>query len=222
MSSFRMLISRTLHSVSQRRWSGDEPAAGLTWGRLMTGESLWALYRKHHKFTMTDRIFEIGPGYGRLLRTALDHKIPFASYTALELSEARVGRLQLEYQLENVHFVQGDIDNWSSNTRFDVVICSATFEHLYPDCRKGLSATYRHLDPKGHAFIDFVGGRDRFLRKRLRFFSPNGTYVRIYPRDELFNLFAESGFDVKMIETCALGLGKGGWVDRLVVVAQKA
>ena len=55
----------TAHSVSQQRWRGDEPDAGLTFGALMTGDTLWDLYICHHTFCESDRILEIGPGYGR-------------------------------------------------------------------------------------------------------------------------------------------------------------
>jgi 16S rRNA A1518/A1519 N6-dimethyltransferase RsmA/KsgA/DIM1 with predicted DNA glycosylase/AP lyase activity len=67
----------------------------------MTGDSLWALYERYRQFTPNDKILEIGPGYGRLLKTALDRKIPFQSYAALELSN-RVDRLRREFDLENV------------------------------------------------------------------------------------------------------------------------
>src|SRR5690348_14405723 len=103
MRTFPGLTSRVLRAVSQKRWSSDEPAPGLTWGSLMTADSLWALYQKHHEFKAHDKILEIGPGYGRLLRTALEYRIPFQSYTAIELSKSRVDRLCHEFDLANVH-----------------------------------------------------------------------------------------------------------------------
>src|SRR5205823_4510329 len=126
------------HNISQKRWSGDEPVAGLTWGNMMTGDSLWLVYQKYRQFTSDDKILEIGPGYGRLLKTALQHKIPFHSYTGIELSMSRVERLNDEYADQNIHFVQGDVETWTGASEFTVVICSSTFEHLYPDCRKAL------------------------------------------------------------------------------------
>jgi cyclopropane fatty-acyl-phospholipid synthase-like methyltransferase len=221
------LANRILRIISRRRWSDDEPAAGLTWGNLMTGDSLWSLYEKHQPFAPNVRILEIGPGYGRLLKTALERNIPFESYTALELSKARVERLRREFDLSKIHIIQGDIDTWTHPCTFNVVICSSTFEHLYPNCRQALTTVYRHLDPTGIVFIDFISGNlqwkvlQNFTRK-LIYFEPNGTYIRVYPKEELVRLFAEHGFMVRAIDTCVLGKGKRGPVNRLVIVATRA
>ena len=230
MRSFLGLASRALRITSQRRWSGDEPATGLTWGSLMTGDSLWALCQKYREFSSHDKIFEIGPGYGRLLKTALDRKLPFHSYTALELSKSRVDRLRREFDLKNVHFIQGDVDTWTSSSTFDVVICSSTFEHLYPDCRNALRKIHEYLDSEGSAFIDFIGNTRKQifgnfginLPRKIVYFEPNGTYIRVYPREQLFELFIECGSRVRAIETCTLGEGNRGPVNRLVVVAGRA
>ena len=73
----RILSQANAHRRSQRRWRSDEIAPHLTWDRLMTGDSLWDLYQRRHDFNARDRILEIGPGYGRLLKTALERE--FAS-----------------------------------------------------------------------------------------------------------------------------------------------
>jgi cyclopropane fatty-acyl-phospholipid synthase-like methyltransferase len=230
MRAFLGLANRALRVVSQRRWSGDEPAADLTWGSLMTGDSLWALYEKYRQFAPNDKILEIGPGYGRLLKTALDRKIPFQSYTALELSKPRVDRLRREFNLRKVHFIQGDIDIWTESSKFNVVICSSTFEHLYPDCRKALKNVQHHLTSTADVFIDFIGNTQRTMfshfidntQRKIVYFEPNGTYIRVYPKEDLFRLFAECGFTVRAIDTCTLGRAKRGPVNRLVVVAERA
>ena len=98
ISSLRS-FGRRLHWLSHRRWSGDEPVAELTWGRVMTGDSLWSVYQRYRRFTPNDAILEIGPGYGRLLRTALEWNVPFRSYIGLELSKARVDRLEREFKI---------------------------------------------------------------------------------------------------------------------------
>jgi SAM-dependent methyltransferase len=230
MRTFLGLKSRALSIISQRRWSSDEPAAGLTWGSLMTGDSLWVLYQKYREFSTDDKIFEIGPGYGRLLKTALERRIPFHSYTALELSKSRVDRLRCEFHLKNVHFIHGDVDTWTSSSSFDVVICSSTFEHLYPDCRKALKNIREYFTARGSVFIDFIGSTRRqifgnfgiSLPKKIGYFEPDGTYIRVYPKDQLFQLFTECGFRAQVIETCTLGKGNRGPVHRFVVVAGRA
>lgn len=203
------------HAISQIRWRGDEAATGLTWGRLMTGDSLWDLYQRMRTFASSDRILEIGPGYGRLLKTAMARRVPFASYTALELSESRVAQLRGDFAISGVEFIQGDVDTWLGAPLFDVVICSSTFEHLHPDCRTALKNVRRQLADQGQVFIDFI-----YRERSSASFEDNGTYVRIYCRDELSEIFAECGYRVQAIETCALGedaLGRP--VIRFVVAA---
>ena len=204
------------HSVSQIRWRGDEAAPGLTWGNLMTGDQLWDLYQKYRKFTTSDRVLEIGPGYGRLLKTATDRRIPFASYTGLDLSEARIDRLRNEFAIRNGQFVLGDIDTWTGDTLFDVVLCSATFEHLHPDCRTALRNIHRQLADHGQVFIDFIRG-DTIMS----YFESSGTYMRVYPQDELAAIFCECRYRVCAIETCTFGQSAAGPLDRFLVVAKK-
>lgn len=209
--------SADTHALSQTRWRGEEAPAGLTWGRLMTGDSLWDLFERHRRFRSGDHVLEIGPGYGRLLRTAIERKIPFASYTGVELSRARVSRLSEEFDLPNARFVEGDIDSWSGQRKYDVVLCSSTFEHLHPDCGAALRNIHRQLAAGGQVFIDFIAGEEP-----QRGFEPNGTYIRIYDRNEIAALFAKCGYAVKAIERCTLGTGAVGPVERLVVVALPA
>jgi SAM-dependent methyltransferase len=238
MMSFLRSGSKAFRIISQKRWYGDEPPEGLTWGRVMTGDSLWDLYERYHRFTSEDKILEIGPGYGRLLKTALARNIPFHSYTGLELSKARVNRLRCEFDQANVNFIDGDIDIWRSELKFNIVICSSTFEHLYPDCRAALHNIYNHLAPDANIFIDFIGniprkifGIDlpsltsdliRRMKTSLRWFEPSGTYIRIYSTHELLRIFGECGYAVRSIDPCTLGNGVRGRVNRLVVIAQQA
>lgn len=209
--------SAEAHALAQTRWRGEETPAGLTWGRLMTGDSLWDLYQRHRRFGSADHLLEIGPGYGRLLKTAVERAIPFASYTGLELSPARVSRLRREFALPNVAFVEGDIDAWSGPRNYDVVICSSTFEHLHPDCSAALRNIHRQLAPGGQVFIDFIAADTP-----SRAFEPGGTYIRAYDRDEIVALFAQCGYAVRAVETCLLGIGALGPIERLVVVASAA
>jgi 2-polyprenyl-3-methyl-5-hydroxy-6-metoxy-1,4-benzoquinol methylase len=204
------------HARSQRRWRADEPAQHLTWGRLMTGDSLWDLYQRWYDFTSRDQILEIGPGYGRVLKTAIARGVPFASYTAVELSQARVDRLSAEFPTEGVRFVQGDVDSWAGDKSFDVVICSSTFEHLHPDCRRALRNIHRQLSPGGLVFIDFIE-----TVASSQDFETTGVYIRQYCKEELSTIFSECGYALQAVETCTLGEGNFGPVNRYVVAAKR-
>jgi SAM-dependent methyltransferase len=203
------------HAISQARWRGDEAADSLTWGRPMTGDSLWDLYQRMRIFAKTDRILEIGPGYGRLLKTAIERQVQFSSYIGLELSEARVARLRGDFAVPGVNFVQGDVDNWIGDRPYDVVICSSTFEHLHPDCRTALKNLRAQLAPSGQVLIDFICEERTYAS-----FEENGTYIRRYSRDELSEIYRECGYRVQVIETCTLGDDAHGKpVNRFVVAA---
>ncbi len=206
------------HAISQQRWRGEEPAASLTWGRLMDGRSLWDFYQKMRPFAASDRILEIGPGYGRLLKTAIERNIPFSTYTALELSDARVAQLRTEFTLGTVRFVQGDIDSWVGDRPFDVVICSSTFEHLHPDCKRALRNIREQLAATGSVFIDFIRAEASAVS-----FEETGTYIREYSQDEARDVFQKCGYIVRTIEACTLGQDAHGQpVNRFVVMAAKA
>jgi hypothetical protein len=206
-------------SVSQERWRGDEQAEGLTWGRLMTGDSLWDIYQREHQFRVSDRIVEFGPGYGRLIQTALQRKILFDSFIGVDLSPARVLKLTTEFAHDSrLAFAEGDVNTWRANGPIDVVLCSSTFEHLYPDCRRALLNLRPQLAEGASLFIDFI----KSDRVDSVFDIDARTYVRSYAREELSSLFSACGYVVKGIEECRLGIGLNGPVDRLVVIAQSS
>jgi SAM-dependent methyltransferase len=207
--------NQELFNYSQRRWLADEPDESLTWGRLMTGDSLWEVYREARRFVGAENILEIGPGYGRLLEAALKLKAPFGSYMGVDLSPARAKRLGGKFRQRNIRFQAGDINVWRSETKFDVAIVSVTFDFLYPDCRRALANLRGQMAPGAHLFADFIPGEQSTAA-----FEPNGTYIRCYPQAEIKELLSESGFAVRKVVPCTLGKGALGPVERSVVIAQ--
>src|SRR5262249_9624696 len=98
-----------LLAISQLRWKADEDDAWLTWGTRMTGDSFIDAVAKYHAFSPADRLLEIGPGFGRLLSTILERRLPFATYQGLELSPARVEKLTRKFASPAIRFLTGDI-----------------------------------------------------------------------------------------------------------------
>jgi SAM-dependent methyltransferase len=206
-------------SVSQERWRGDEQPEGLTWGRVMTGDSLWDIYQRAQQFHESDHIVEFGPGYGRLIKTLLQRKVPFGSFTGVDLSPARVLQLTREFGSDpRLKFAGGDVNTWRANGPIEVVLCSSTFEHLYPDCRQALMNMRSQLAEGASLFIDFIKSE----RAYGSFDVDARTYIRWYSREELSSLFSACGYIVKGIEECRLGIGVNGPVDRFVVIAEPA
>ncbi len=203
-----------LKEFSQARWLRNEPAEALTWGRPMEGVSLWRIYQEERRFGATDKILEIGPGYGRLLQSLRKLKIPFGSYTGVELSPRRVAQLRLDFNERKIKFHVGDVDVWKADNPFDAILCSVTFDFLFPDCRKALGNLRGQLAPKGILFVDFIP-----TEKSQAHFEPGGSFVRAYPEAELLAIFEEAGYAVRKIVNCTLGQGAQGPVERRVVVA---
>lgn len=200
---------------SKRRWKGDEEAHHLTWGVMLSGDELWRIYMAHHEFQMTDRILEIGPGYGRILAAQLDCGIPYAKYVGVELSAARTESLRREFRSEKISFSCADINHWGGDEIFDIVISSSTFEHLYPDFSRALENVKGHLAMQGKSFIDFIDGPSQ------RAFEPvGGAFVRGYSDDELFEIYERCELKIHAIEKCRLGTTPDGTpIDRKVVFA---
>jgi hypothetical protein len=207
--------NQVLFAYSQRRWLADERDESLTWGRLMDGDSLWEVYREARRFVGAENILEVGPGYGRLLAAALKLKVPFGSYTGVELSPGRAKRLTGKFKQRNVRFQAGDVNDWRGAGLFDVVIVSVTLDFLYPDCRKALANLRSQMAPGAHLLADFIPSE-----QSTSVFEPNGTFIRCYPEAELREIADECGFAVRKIARCTLGQGALGPVERTVVVAQ--
>jgi trans-aconitate methyltransferase len=131
---------------------------------------LWDIFQRLHRFRAADRVVEFGPGYGRLIKTAIERKIPCESFIGVDLSQTCVVQLTTEFETDRrFTFVEGDVNTWTASGQIDVVLCSSTFEHLYPDCRRALLNLRAQLASGTSVFIDFV----KYDHAR-RWFEPDG------------------------------------------------
>jgi SAM-dependent methyltransferase len=210
-------------AVSQFRWKADEEDALLTWGTRMTGDSFIDAVAKHHPFSAADRLLEVGPGFGRLLLTIQERRLPFATYLGLELSPARVEKLTRKFASPVTRFLAGDVMADTLDFQCDVVLCSSTFEHLYPSIEAALRNLYRMCRAGAKLFIDFIWNEgDDGLSISRSYFEFTSAFIRIYSRAELEAQFPAAGFRVLAIESIVLGrdhLGKD--VRRALVVADR-
>src|SRR6516165_6754274 len=207
--------------LSQMRWKGDEEEEKLTWGAMMTGDTFVDVVLKHHRFTGTESVLEVGPGYGRLLANLLERKVPFAKYLGMELSPARVARLTKKFPAPHIRFVPADILNDTFDVQGDIFICSSTFEHLYPSMAKALANIRTMARPGMKVFIDFiVWDTDETMKAGGASFENTTAFVRVYSRAELESFFPQAGFRIVDIENIVLGKGETGKeVRRALVVA---
>lgn len=209
--------------ISQERWKGSEADATLTWGAMFTGDSFVDALLSRFTFRPDLRICEIGPGYGRLLKTILERKLPFLKYTAVELSQERVRGLKEKFSLPAVEFTQGDVNAVRLAEKADLLICSATFEHLFPDCTAALANLAAHnLKPGAWLAIDFVQSDDAMAHRSQQFEPGNHTFVRMYSADELRRLHAQCGLNVVDLRSIVLGRARYGDIRRILVFSQVA
>lgn len=210
-----------LLEASQERWKGSESDAGLTWGAVFTGDSFIEALQSRFSFGGSLRICEIGPGYGRLLKTILDRKLPFRSYTGVELSLERVHALQDKFKRPAVEFIQGDVNTVLLAEKADLLICSATFEHLFPDCSAALTnLAARNLRPGAWLAIDFIQSDDAMAHRSQEFEPTGHAFVRIYSAEELRRLHADCGLEVVALESIVLGRASYGDVRRILVFSR--
>lgn len=210
-------------SRSKERWQGVEPDVGLTWGAYMTGDTFFDKVGEFIGGSIEPsyrKILEIGPGYGRLLQTILERGYPYETYVGLELSEERVRRLGEKYGNGNTHFIHGDAMTDQVGAGFDLVISSATFEHLYPSFVATLTNISRQMADGAYLCIDFVQIDPQMGHSCASFESEGRAFVRIYSRAELERMFEQCGMNVIGISSINLGMDhRGDAVNRILVCA---
>src|SRR6266516_785600 len=177
-----------------RRWREvPEEEPQITWGHgSLTADPLWDIYPKYHAFQSSNRIWEIGPGFGRVLRTALERNIPFCTWRGIELSPYRAKLLCGLFPQSRIQFFEGDARERVAEDA-DVVLSSGTFEHLYPDFLSALKNL--RLRPGGWVMIDFIYSEQSTERE-----DSHESWVREYTRSELDAMFEACGLKVEAIE----------------------
>lgn len=194
---------------SKRRWKGNEPDQGLTWGHVITGDSFWEVASLLTPLsTEPIDVLEIGPGYGRLLRWLLERD-RVRSYAGIELSADRVEKLRKDFANSSCEFYAMDADTFELDKAFDLFVCSATFEHLYPSFSKALERVRAHMRPGGDIIFDLLQCDDEIRLESGAFGEqPNdGAFVRVYPLDSLKKLLAEQELELCGLRSYVLPFG---------------
>lgn len=204
---------------SKSRWRQAKPSKALTWGRSVTGDAFIERVESYGGFGADKRVLEIGPGYGRLLRACMDRDTPFGSYTMVDLSERNIAHLRREFPDPRVTTVVGDAEGMSLGRRFDLVLSSLTFKHLFPDFTLALRNSSLHLEEDGMIFFDLLESRavDRLFRTGT-YFENETTYIRRYTRREVGEILDALPLDLVGFDTVSHDADN----RRLLVVARKS
>ncbi|MGE5340216.1 MAG: class I SAM-dependent methyltransferase [Candidatus Omnitrophota bacterium] len=197
---------------SRKRWRTVEPDKGLTWNREISGDNFIIKIKDYVNFNTEKQILEIGPGYGRLLRSLMKMKIPFKGYTGLDISPKNISHLRSAFPEETLDFVEGDVEHIDFvDKTFDIVYSSLTFKHFFPTFENALRNITRHVNPGAMIAFDLIEGE-------MRTFENDGTtYLHSYTKQEVSEI----------LERVSLMLVSFNQVDhttgfsRLLVVAKK-
>ncbi len=200
---------------SRIRWLGNEQDELLTWGVRWRGDSFVDELTAHCPIQPEWSILEIGPGYGRILRTFQNRNIRFIHYLGLDLNVDRTGKLQKELGKHNISFLHGDVETLDIPERFNLCISSATFSHLFPDFSAAVINIRKHLKPPGWLVFDVSPG------KFSGFISEGTAYGRDYESEEITNILTRCGYDSPDISTVRHGMDAHGNPVELVFVATK-
>lgn len=179
---------------SRARWRAAKPTAHLTWDVELTGDAFIDRAEEHGAFGEGRHIVEVGPGYGRLLRTTLERGLPFARYTGVDLSAENVAHLTEQFPDERVSFVVADIEEVSFEAPVDAAISSLTFKHLFPSFERALANIASQMAVAGVVLFDLIEGSRRF-------FEEDGvTYIRAYERPEVEAMLGACGLELVAFE----------------------
>ncbi|MDH3918273.1 MAG: class I SAM-dependent methyltransferase [Rhodospirillales bacterium] len=171
------------------RWRGTEPDRHLTWSTILEGRSFFEAAQRIFDLRTAKRVLEIGPGYGRLLGGLRELGLTPDFYLGVDLSEARVRRLSEELGSADVKFMAGDARtvDLSAFAPFDLMISSATFEHISPTFGAALIHLRQFLT--GRAVLDLIDGGDDGSGVSRR-----KVLVRLYSPVEIVSTLQVCGF----------------------------
>ena len=195
--SERLERANDVPELAKSRWRATAPGPELTWGQHLTGDAFVDRAVAHHAFGDDRTVLEVGPGYGRILRSCLERSVPFRRWVGLDLSAENVRHLSREFPDPRIEFVEGDAESARVDTPVDTLISSLTFKHIYPSFEVALRNLARQLSERGLVLFDLIEGTRRY------FHWDEVTYVREYSRDDVEDLLARTPLELVGFDTVA-------------------
>ena len=196
---------------SKQRWRKAPPNAGLTWGDEVSGDAAVEMAQRYGVFGPGRTVVEIGPGYGRILRSSLARGVEFERYVGLDLSERNVRYLGEAFDDSRVEIRCGDAETASLGEPVDAVISFLTFKHLYPSFAAALANIEPQLRDDGLVMFDLLEG------SRTYFHRDQTTFMRYYTRGEVDEILSGAGLELVAFDRVEHAPGR----SRMLVVARK-
>ena len=215
----------SLNERAKWRWGHAVEKEWLTWGKILSGDGILAAVGRHAKLARA-RILEVGPGYGRFFEALHRKRVPFASYTGVDLSPQRSRELRQKFRVQSSefkvatselgtlnselgtsNFVWGDIESVKDIEplgKFDVIVSTLVFKRLCPSFQLAATVCRSALAPGGRLIFDVPEtGVDWPTTEEAQVgaFESGwgfGAFSKSYRQDEIRELLDAAGFiDVK-------------------------
>jgi SAM-dependent methyltransferase len=169
------------------RWRKyTKPDNLLTWGEMLTGDSLVEVCSKYTDFS--GKVLEIGPGYGRFLGSVLKIKTPL-NYIGIDISKANIDFLNEKYKEHT--FIHANCNEYDfEKDEFNVIVSFLTFKHQYPTFELLLRKIYQWKAPNGVVIFDIPETTIPFEN----FEEDRGAYIRFYLKPEITTICRNTGF----------------------------
>jgi SAM-dependent methyltransferase len=199
-----------LETLARKRWIEAKPNKHLTWNKEVSGDAFIKKVLAYDQFQPNKNILEIGPGYGRLLKAILKENIPFKNYYGIDLSAENVAFLEKNFNAPNVHFINGNVEEIMLDIKFDTVLSSLTFKHMFPTFEKALYNISMYMQENAHIFFDLIEGNEGII-------YDDGTYIKFYNKPKIKDILRRS--QIKLVEFDKVIHAPG--FTRLLVIAKK-
>jgi len=183
----RLSSPEAIDDLVKTGWRRSLPNVALTWNVEMVG----AEFLGHVKAACGSRfarIVEIGPGYGRVLKTLLASDVQFDEYCGLDISPETTRYLASTFKDARLRFTNADFLKQAIPAPVQLIYSSAVFLHLYPDITPALRWCHGTLADGGYVCFDVPRGGRRYIDAGW------GLYVREYVEPELRDLVASAGY----------------------------
>jgi SAM-dependent methyltransferase len=198
-------------SRSRQRWEKSVPDAGLTWGKEVTGDAFVEKANLYKAFGEDKIILEIGPGYGRLLKSINERKFKFKNFIGVDISKDVTDYLTKQFPGKNIEFINADAEKVELKTKVDVIISSLTFKHLYPSFEKTVLNLNNYLNTGGLYIFDLLEGQGK------SFENDGKTYIHKYTQKEITEILNRCGLELVKFDEVKHDADHA----RLLVVARK-
>ncbi len=137
-----------------KRWENCYPGPLLTDHYIINGDEFISSIEKYVNFSFETSILELGPGYGRLLKSFLDKQLSFKKYVGIDISKNNIDFLKNNFKHKNIEFIHSTFLNATIDSYFDVIYSSLVLKHQFPTFFESLKHIIKFMKKDGILFFD--------------------------------------------------------------------